>query len=85
MAVIEHKRLSNVTLGHKLKYKSSAFIGFLHFTVTVGSLTLSMTHTLKWLPNDPSLLLSSILYFLHLILNKSITLYSVATELNRLI
>ena len=37
MDVNEHERLSNVTIGHKLKQRNIAFIDVLHFTVTVGS------------------------------------------------
>jgi hypothetical protein len=36
----------NIALGHKFKLKNSAFIAVLHFTVTVGSSTMTKTHTL---------------------------------------
>ena len=32
---------------HKLKLNNSAFIAALHFTVTVGSSIMSITHTLE--------------------------------------
>jgi len=35
------------TLRHKIKYKNRTFIAVLHLTVTVGSSTMSNTHTLK--------------------------------------
>jgi hypothetical protein len=40
-------RLSNFTLRLKLKKASSGFIAVLHFTVTVGSLIMRITLSLK--------------------------------------
>jgi hypothetical protein len=37
MDVIDHERLSNTTLLHKLKYRNFADIAVLHFSVNVGS------------------------------------------------
>jgi hypothetical protein len=54
MDVNEHERLSNITLRHKLKQRNSAFIAVLHFTVTVCSSTMSITHTIRWMKNGPS-------------------------------
>ena len=41
--VDESKRISNMTLGHKLKYR----ITDLHFTITVESSIMSIVHTLR--------------------------------------
>ena len=41
MDVNEHKRLFNITLRHKFQVKEQWFIAPLHFTVTVGSSTMS--------------------------------------------
>jgi hypothetical protein len=46
MDVKEHKRLSNITLGHTFKNRNNAFVPVLHFTITVGSATMSITHTI---------------------------------------
>jgi hypothetical protein len=55
MDVNEHERLSHFTLRYKFKWINSAFIhmAVLHFTVTVGSLTMRITHTLKWVWSGP--------------------------------
>jgi hypothetical protein len=56
MNINELERPSNFTLRYKLKYmnsryilkyRNSAFIAVLHFTVTVGSLIIRITCTLK--------------------------------------
>ena len=47
MDVKEYERRSNITLRHKLKYRKSAFIAVLHFTVIGWSSTMRITHTLK--------------------------------------
>jgi len=39
MEVDKHKRLSNITFRHK-----STFIAVLHFTITIGSSTMIITH-----------------------------------------
>jgi hypothetical protein len=41
MDVNEHKRLFNITLRHKFQVKEQWFIAPLHYTVTVGSSTMS--------------------------------------------
>jgi len=51
MDVNEHERLSNITLSIN-KETNSTFIAVLHFTVTVGSSTMSISHTLKCVWND---------------------------------
>lgn len=47
MGVNEHDELSNSTLGQKLKRRNIVFVGFLHLTVSIRSLQMSITHTLK--------------------------------------
>ena len=47
MDVNEHNRLSNIMLRHKLKNRNGDCIAILHFTITVSSSTLNITHTLK--------------------------------------
>ena len=46
MDVNEHERLSKITLRQKLKKRNMTFIAVLHFTVTVESSTMRLTHTL---------------------------------------
>jgi hypothetical protein len=43
----EHKRLSNIAPRHKLKKRNNVCIAVLHFTVNIGSSTMSITHTQK--------------------------------------
>ena len=47
MDVTEHERLYNISLRHRLKKRSSDFVDVLHFTVTIRSSIMSITHTLK--------------------------------------
>jgi hypothetical protein len=47
MDVNEHERLSNCTHMTQTKERNRDFIAVLHFTVTVGSSTMRITHTLK--------------------------------------
>ena len=47
MNVTEHERLYNIRLRHRLKKRSSDFVDVLHFTVTIRSSIMSITHTLK--------------------------------------
>jgi len=49
----EHERLSNVTLRHKLNYRNIAIITGLHFTLTVETSTVRITHALKWVWYGP--------------------------------
>jgi len=51
MNVNGHERLFYITLRHKLKSRNSAFIAVLHFGVTVGSSTVSITHNLECTEN----------------------------------
>jgi len=43
----EHERLLNITLRHKFKWRISAFIAVMHFTVIVRSLKMDKIHILK--------------------------------------
>ena len=45
--VNEHERLSNCTHKTQTKERNRDFIAVLHFTVTVGSSIMSISHTLK--------------------------------------
>jgi len=45
--MFEPERIFNITLRHKILYRNNAFITVLHFTVTVGSSTMKLTHTLR--------------------------------------
>jgi len=45
--VEESKRISNITLWHKLKKRITDRIAVLYFTITVGSSIMSITHTLR--------------------------------------
>jgi hypothetical protein len=47
MDVNEHERLSNCTHKTQTKERNRDFIAVLHFTVTVGSSIMSISHTLK--------------------------------------
>jgi hypothetical protein len=47
MDVNGHERLSSFTNRHKFKQTNIAFIPVLHFTVTLGSLTMSKIHIQK--------------------------------------
>ena len=53
MDVNKHDRLFNIRLIHTFKYRNSAVIAVLHFTVIVGSTTMCKIHTLKWVWNSP--------------------------------
>jgi hypothetical protein len=48
-----HKHPIYTTTRHKSKQKNRTFIAVLHFTVTVGSSTLRITHNQKWVWKDP--------------------------------
>ena len=47
MDVNEHERLSNCTHKTQTKERNRDCIAVLHFTVTVGSSIMSISHTLK--------------------------------------
>ena len=51
MNINELERPSTFTLRYKLKYRNIVFIAVLHFTVTVRSLIIRITRTLKWVWN----------------------------------
>jgi hypothetical protein len=47
---------------YKFKSRNSAFMAVLHFTDTIGSSTMRITHILKWVRKRPSLQLSGTIY-----------------------